>query len=290
MAEGYYKYNKDAQDKYSQSAFERFLKISKEEEFALDPKKDGDYLVRAMPPWSAEGVFAKGTKVHFRVGLESRTVVCPTVLGEVGCNFCYVHAEIKADERFKLDSAAIRPNFRYVSNMVNMNEAKRVQVWSYGPQIFFPIKKIQDGGQFGDLTDPIEGRDIIINRQVRGKVTDSVYPSPKMTALINPDWLDQIYNLDKVIPDVDEKLVKRLFDSHPWKVYEPNNKNRVISVPNVTVGNDTPGKPPFAAQVEMPKQDVEQPSPTSPTPSSPDDIAARLRAKIAEKQKAQQSA
>jgi len=144
---------------------------------------------------------------------------------EGSCPFCKVHAKIRGDEVFNADTTVIRPSNRYYSNVVDVKKPQTgVMVWGYGPQIYFPIKKLQDSGEFGDLTDPKEGRDIIINRQVRGKVTDSVYPSNKISMIENPDWLDQLVDLDDILPSVDFKLVERLFASHPWKVYEPSGR------------------------------------------------------------------
>jgi len=61
-------YRKESQEKYCQKSFEPFIKVPKEKQFALDAKSDGDYEVRLMPPWSSEGIFAKGTIIHYFVG------------------------------------------------------------------------------------------------------------------------------------------------------------------------------------------------------------------------------
>lgn len=266
----YFKYNKEAQDAYSQGNFERLLKVPKEKEFSLDSKKDGDYKLRIMPPWSKEGAFARGSKIHYNVGVEKQHIVCPNTVGDNLCPFCYHHALIKSDEMYQADSNSIRPAYRYFSNVVDMNNPKGgVKVWSYGPNIYYPIKKLQDSGEFGDLTDPIEGHDIIINRQVRGKITDSVFPTNKITALLDPDWLDQIVDLDTILPEVDQGLVDRLFKSHPWKVYEPKQSNGRTTQETPTERRKPVEEPTSAPKADtVPKQGV-------------DDIAARLRAKMA---------
>lgn len=221
----YFKYNKEGQDKNTQGNFEPFLNIDKKKTFRLDYKKDGDYKLRLLPPWSNEGAFAKGVLVHFGVGLQKKTVICPNMIGDDLCPYCHIHAIIKSEEIYQADSDAIRATAQYYSNIVNMKDtASGVLVWGYGAQLFFPIKKIQDSGEFGDITDPEEGREILINRQVRGKVSDSVYPAGKISMIQNPDWLDDIVDLDTILPEVDKALVEKLFKSQPWKVYEPKTR------------------------------------------------------------------
>lgn len=275
-------YKKEAQDKYSQSTFEPFIKVDKDKQFSLDPKKDGDYRVRLMPPWSQEGVFAKGTKVHFFVGSEKQTVICPNTLGKDLCLFCKVHGLIKSDPMYLADTADIRPNYRYYSNVVDMkNPGKGVMLWSYGPQIFFPLKKVQDSGEWGDITDPVGGYDILISRQVRGKVADAVNPAPRPSAISDENWLDQLINVDEILPDVDEGLVKRLFNSHPWKVYEPKDsggtgdQQREVEKTRVVEANDVEGVV-KAKQVKADEPEKHE--------QQAEDIAARIRAKMAQKQ------
>jgi len=268
-------YKKEAQDKYGQKSFEPFIKVPKEKQFALDAKSDGDYEVRLMPPWSAEGVFAKGTIVHYFVGAERQIVVCPNTQGPNLCPFCRVHSEIKSDKMYLADTEAIRPNYRYYSNVVDMkNPGRGVLLWSYGPQIFFPIKKVQDSGRWGDVTNPLEGYDFIISRQVRGKVTDAVNPAPQPSHLLDDRWLDQRFNIDEVVPEADEALVKSLFASHPWKVYEPRGTLRAANTLDKPVAAQQPQEVNGTSDDTVaPEKHVQQAN----------DVAARLRAKLANK-------
>jgi hypothetical protein len=274
-------YNKEAQDKYSQTTFEPFIKIHKDKQFSLDHKKDGEYQIRLMRPWSQEGVFAKGTKVHFFVGSEKQTVICPNVLGPNLCPFCKVHGLIKNESMYVADTADIRPNYRYYSNVVDMkNPGKGVMLWSYGPQIFFPLKTFQDKGLWGDITDPLGGRDILITRQVRGKVSDVVNPAPNPSPIANENWLDELINIDEVLPNADEGLVKKLFASHPWKVYEP----KVESVTRQTVTS--------GVSQEIEKTRVVEATPTQAVDpekhiKQAEDIASRIKAKMAQKEQQQ---
>jgi len=270
-------YKKEAQDKYGQKSFEPFIKVPKEKQFALDAKSDGDYEVRLMPPWSSEGIFAKGTIIHYFVGAEKQIVICPNTLGPNLCPFCRVHSEIKSDKMYLADTEAIRPNWRYYSNVVDMkNPGRGVLLWSYGPQIFFPIKKVQDSGRWGDVTNPLEGYDFLISRQVRGKVTDAVNPAPQPSHLLDDRWLDQRFNIDEVVPEADEALVKSLFASHPWKVYEPRAERSTQALKEVF--------PPAAAKSP---QEVNGTSDDTVAPEKhvqqANDVAARLRAKLANK-------
>ncbi len=226
-----YTYNREAQDKYSPSSREPFLTLDKDKLFAMDTKKDHQYRLRIMTYWSKAGLFALGAKVHFGVGIDKRSVVCPNMIGDGICPFCQVQAKIRGDKKYEMDSSEVRVKFRYYSNIVNMETlSKGVVVWSYGPQIFFPIKQIMDSGEYGDITHPVEGRDLLIKREIRmGRVVDAVYPAGNPTPIADENWLDQLVNLDTILPEPDIKLVEKLFKSHPWKVYEPTQR---FVVPN----------------------------------------------------------
>lgn len=220
----YFQYKKEGQEKESFGNSEPFLKIDKDKLFSMDTTKSGEYLIRILPPWSAKGAYAKSAMIHYRVGKEGRHVVCPNMVGSKICPFCDLAFQLKGTKEFEVDYLAVKAAFRYFSNIVDMtNPKKGVQVWNYGPTNFYAIDEIQLKGDFGDLTSVENGHNIVINRRVQGKsIKDSLYPSPKPTVLDDPDWLDQLVNLDTILPDVDVDLVQELFRSHPFKVYEPH--------------------------------------------------------------------
>jgi hypothetical protein len=218
----FFAYNKDNQSKVVSNQSEPFLKgVPKQKQFALDTKQDCQSIIRILPPWSAEGIFALGTSVHWRVGVQSAAFICPNTVAEDKCPFCRVRAQYRGEwEKYQADLVIIGAKDRYYSNVINLqNPNLGPLVFGYGPQIYSFLKQFQESGQFGDITDPMQGRDINIARSVRGKkITDVVYPSGMPTPLMNPEWLDQMTNLDTILPEPDFELVDKCFKSHPWKV------------------------------------------------------------------------
>jgi hypothetical protein len=222
----YFQYKQDNQSKFQPNQTgEPFLKVDKKKQFTLDTKQDSNTILRILPPWSAEGLFALATSIHWRVGIKSEAFVCPNTRYENACHFCRVRAQYKGEwEKYQEDLKVIGAKDRYYSNIINLqNPALGPLVFGYGPQIYGFLLQFQQSGQFGDITDPMYGRDINIARSVRGKkITDVVYPSGNPTPLMNPDWLDQMMSLDTILPEPDLDVMTKAFKSHPWKIINPD--------------------------------------------------------------------
>src|SRR4051794_24026245 len=105
----YFPYKKEGQAAQTPNNFEPFLVgVPKEKQFTLASDKDGQYRIRVMPAWSSEGAFAKGSVLHYGVGIKSLTYVCPNTAKEGTCPFCKVHAKIKGDDKYKLDTEGMK--------------------------------------------------------------------------------------------------------------------------------------------------------------------------------------
>jgi hypothetical protein len=88
----------------------------------------------------------------------------------------------------------------YAPVLVRGEEDKGVQIWSFGKQVYQTLLGIILDEDYGDITDPLEGRDVRItcNRPAGKKYAEtSVMPKGKSTALhTNPaqakKWIDSI--------------------------------------------------------------------------------------------------
>jgi hypothetical protein len=272
----YFAYNKDTQTKFTPNHYEPFLQnVAKEQLFTLPTDKTSeDNGVRILPPWSAEGMFAKVTTLHYNVGINRTTFVCPNLHNEGACDFCGTVARLRSEyDKYKLDITEAGGKTRAYSNVLNTKLPNQGPfVFSYGTKIFFPIKKIQDSGEYGDICDPMEGRDIFIDRLVHGKnnFADTVRPGGKPSMITNVDALDNLFDLDTILPETDMDAFHRAFKSHPWKVY---NAPTTVSVP--------------ASFNSQPKEEVvTEPKPQATPTASVDaqdkmkEIEAKLRAKL----------
>jgi len=270
-------YKKDAQDKHGPVEFDALIKIDKERRYLIDSKKSGEYVFRVLMPWSIEGIFAPSFKVHY---LNKKPYLCPTMIG-ANCDFCNTHREIRSDPQYEADTRDVRPSYRYLMNVGDVREPTSIaKVLEVGPQIYGPIKTAQDTGFYGDILDGTNGHNVYLKRTVQGKVADQILVDPKPSKLANPEWENQLLDLCGLIPEVDEEIIKSLYASHPWKVYEPNPTHRVVSAPVKT--QPTVGLPPQVPTTTL----VQQPAATETLSNNEDQVAdlmARLKAKQAGK-------
>jgi len=269
-----YTYNPDNQKKLTPVANEPFLKnVPKEKLFV--PTGGVQHRIRILPPWSATGLFARFAKTHWRVGASGKAFVCPDMWEEGTCPFCKTWAQIRQQyDLYQVDVLAIRANPRYYSNIINVTEPhKGVQVYTYGKRVYQMLKGIQDSGSFGDITDPINGVDLILQRTGQGmQIQDVIYPIPQHTPIQNPDWLDQLYNLDDIfsLPDLED--IEACHKTHPWRVYNPNAAaGAPASIPVFTMPPPvapTPFAPPASVRFTPPVMPAATPSwpPAQPSP------------------------
>ncbi len=225
----YFTYNPDAQGKFSPSGGEPFLKNVPQSKLFLP--KEGKYQIRIMPPWSQQGLFAKFVKIHWGVGLSQTIIACPDMFGQP-CPFCDTWARLRTEyDKYKPDVDSARPARRYYSNVVNLATPQLgVLAYSYGKTVYKLLKDLQDSGQYGDITNPMNGCDIHLTRSGTGRqVQDTIYPNRDATPLQDPNWLDQMFNLDDILIQPDPDDVQAAFNTHPWKIYTPSGK--VTQVP-----------------------------------------------------------
>lgn len=213
-----FKYKAEEQDKFSPDTGESFIKVPKDKLFLPQPQQ---YRLRVLPPWSPQGLFAKYAKIHWGIGATMLRTVCPDLYTSGTCPFCKVFHQMRAVDwkAYQEDITAIRPQDRFYSNIVNLSEPhKGVQVWSFGKIIYRLLKGIQDSGDFGDITDADTGSDINLTRTGQGRnVQDTIYPVRNPSKLANPQWLNELFDLDNIFKDPDLEAIQDAFESHPWK-------------------------------------------------------------------------
>jgi len=229
-----FKYNPEAQAKYSPVSNNFLKNVTKEQTFVLASDKSGEYKIRILPPWSAEGIYAKSTMIHYSLGGDGKgSFVCPNMV-EVGtCLFCNTYMSLRSEyDKFKADLSVISAKRRYYSNVLDMNHpSSGVLVFPFGIRIYKFLQKYQDSGDYGDITDLEEGRNLSISRTVEGKsVTDIVLVNPKISNISDYVSDDMLHNLDDILPEPDYELMEKSFNSHPWKVYNPVKKSLRHSV------------------------------------------------------------
>lgn len=167
--------------------------------------KSGENRIRILPPWSPEGMFYKRLYVHFRVGADNRMVVCPSKTSgyKSPCPICeYIDKNLHSgsiQEQSEASEMFARQQFLY--NIVDLRDPDSgVHVYSSGVKVWNMLINFFNSEDYGDFTDPETGRDILLTKQGEGRQTTYIIiPSVKQTAIANPEWLDQLHDLDKFL-------------------------------------------------------------------------------------------
>jgi len=127
----------------------------------------------------------------------------------------------------------------YAAVIVRGEENKGIRLWSFGKTVYQDLLNIMLDEDYGDITDPLEGRDVkveCVKQPGRKWAMTSVRPRPKSTQLCDDpkqakEWIDNIPNLDDLYScksyDELEKIIndwlgdgaptERAFDASPSK-------------------------------------------------------------------------
>ena len=93
----------------------------------------------------------------------------------------------------------------YAPVVIRGEEDKGVRIWSFGKMVYQSLLNIMLDEDYGDITDPLEGRDVkVICTKAPGRMWASteVRPRGKQSTLgeskQSKEWIDSIPNLDEV--------------------------------------------------------------------------------------------
>lgn len=146
--------------------------------------EDGDNLVRFLS--DEEGNFYFETGYHYiSQGKEKVAVVCNKVHAGEPCYICDVISELNKskDKGDKALAKELQAKSRVFFNVVDRAD-KKVKVLGAGNSIFKELLKYFADEDWGDLTDPETGHDVVINKSGSGLDTEySVMPKPKPSKL-----------------------------------------------------------------------------------------------------------
>jgi hypothetical protein len=168
--------------------------------------KDGRNVIRILPAKEGQEFYSEA-KVRYNVGPNNKMVTVPL---DSNKDNCPIHAFVDAlyktkdadDEKL---AKRMKASNRYYFNVIDrsIEEGKEgygeVLVFGCGTTIFTDILGIIVDPDYGDITDPEEGYDIIITKS--GKKLDTEYKTnarPKQTPIGIADWKEKLNDLQKV--------------------------------------------------------------------------------------------
>ena len=168
--------------------------------------EEGDHTVRIVPYADNDGQPFKERWFYYNVG-ENRGILAPKQFGKPDPIQELIN---KLRDEGSPESAELckrlYPKMRgYAPVVVRGEEDKGVQLWSFGKMVYQDILNIMLDPDYGDITDPMEGRDIKVSMsKAPGQqwTKTSVMPRGKATKLSSK--AKQIEEWSSNIPDLDE--------------------------------------------------------------------------------------
>lgn len=168
--------------------------------------KDGRNVIRILPAKEGQEFYSEA-RVRYNVGPKKRMVTVPM---DSSPDNCPIHAYV--DELYKSGDAddeklakKMKASNRYYFNIIDRSVEEgeegygKVQVFGCGTTIFTDILGIIVDPDYGDITDPEEGFDLIINKSGKGLQTEyKTHARPKQTAIGIPDWKEKLADLQKI--------------------------------------------------------------------------------------------
>lgn len=183
---------------------------------------EGESIIRILPANTDDGNFAYEQSQHFgfKVGGEKRAFPCMIALGHDYCPACQLVAayEDDVDDDVKGIMRKLKPSRYFLMNVIDRSLSKpTVKMYSATPGAMRGILDILADADYGDITDPIKGRDVKIKKTGTGESTRyKILVRPNTSKIGLDDWVEQLFDLKKEayreIPTMKE-YVKYLDDS-----------------------------------------------------------------------------
>jgi len=181
---------------------------------AMWKPKPGEYTVRLVPLPTKDGQPFKELKFYYNIGTNPG-LLAPSQFHEPD-PIQELITKLKSDGTSDSYNIAkkLYPKMRiFAGVVVRGEEDKGVQIWGFGKQVYQALLNLMLDVDYGDITDPKEGRDIKISiskgpGEEYAKTT--VTPKPKVTKLsedskVAAEWL-------KSAPDVDALYTLKSYD------------------------------------------------------------------------------
>lgn len=164
----------------------------------------GTHYVRILPMNIESGIPFVERRFYYNIG-GSRPILAPYQFNKPDP----IQELIKKvrDENYDLAKLLFDKSRIYAGVIVRGEEEKGPQLWSFGKKVYEQLLSIMIDPDYGDITDPLEGRDIKVTvSKTQGfqfPMVSSVDARPKVTPLstdsdLASGWLENIPNVDEI--------------------------------------------------------------------------------------------
>jgi len=203
---------------------------------------EGEYTVRLVPWKDSDGQPFKERWFYYNIG-ENRGILAPKQFGKPDPIQELIN-KLRDDGTPESAELCKRlyPKMRaYAPVVVRGEEDKGTQLWSFGKRVYQDLLSIMLDPDYGDITDPFEGRDVkvTISKQAgQNWATTTVMPRGKQTSLTDND--EQAKTLLDNLPNLEELYTLESYEEIEKKVNDwLNGESSVEGTEKTTTGTTT---------------------------------------------------
>ena len=176
---------------------------------------EGDQTIRILP--TADGDPFKEFHFHYNVG-RNPGILCPKKNYGEHCPVCDFASKLwrdgvdKNNDQVKNAAKKLFARKRYYSPiLIRGSETDGVKVWAYGKTAYETLLGYVLDPDYGDITDPETGTDLVLNYNVPG--TPGSFPKTQLKPRRRPSVLcdDAITSCDELlesVPDIEAQFTK----------------------------------------------------------------------------------
>lgn len=162
--------------------------------------KPGKYQIRLVP-YVHDKDFSF-VELSFYYKLAKQTILSPASLGEPDPVQDFVD-KLKStgdSDDFKTALQIQAKNRVYTPILIRGQEEEGVKIWGFGKQVYQELLKIMDDPDYGDITDPKEGRDLTLEITKTSTYPETtIRPKPKSTVMTDSkEVLDSIKSIPRI--------------------------------------------------------------------------------------------
>jgi len=178
--------------------------------------KEGKNVVRILP-WKK--VFFFKAILHYGLrrltGSGETAFPCLKMFGEEKCPICKFHEELSESKSLKKSrvGARIRPVTKFYVNVIGRDRSSAgILMLGLTLKMMKTLRGFLEDEDYGDITDPEDGKDVIITREGTGFTSTSyeLRVRAKSTPVDYEDWEHELHDLEKeVVKEVDYDFLKK---------------------------------------------------------------------------------
>jgi hypothetical protein len=199
--------------------------------------KSGVNLIRILPP-KEEGLFFYEVRVHYLPN--DFPIKCPRQDNEP-CPICELVDNLRRSESAEdvERSRRLSAKRRYLMNIIDLDDLESgVQVFPAGREVLRQLLTYFVDPDWGDLTDPDKGYDIVIEKAGSGLQTSyTVRPRKNSTPIPDKSLLEKVEDLAAVFPKLTREEVIQKLVSIQADMSAPVDTPDVSKAPSTSVKN-----------------------------------------------------